>query len=61
MTKTEMKAVFETYKVFRNLEDNPEELSERLVDVKSLVTNRLTKRAKRVDDLIAIEKDKIQQ
>ena len=50
-----MQFIFETFKVSKNPEDNPEHLSERIVKVKDLVTARLTKRAKRVDDLIAIE------
>lgn len=37
------------------MEDNPEEVSERLVNVKDLVSTRLTKKTKRIDDLIAIE------
>ena len=50
-----MKAIFETFKVNRNLEDNPSELSERLVNVKDLVSTRLVRKTKRIDDLIAIQ------
>ena len=56
-----MQFIYETFKVHKNPEDNPEELSERVVKVKDLVSARLSKRAKRVDDLIAIEQDKLQQ
>ena len=49
-----MQAIFETFKVQKNIEDNPEELSERLVNVKDLVSTRLTRKTKRIDDLIAI-------
>lgn len=55
-----MIAIFETFKVYRNLEDNPEELTERLVTVKDLVSARLTRKSKRIDDLIAIQQEKIQ-
>jgi len=50
-----MQYIFESFKVNRNMEDNPEEVSERLVNVKDLVSTRLTKKTKRIDDLIAIE------
>ena len=50
-----MQFIFETFKINKNLEENPEELSDRMVKVKDLVSTRLTKRAKRVDDLIALE------
>ena len=49
-----MQAIFETFKVQKNIEDNPEELGERLVNVKDLVSTRLTRKTKRIDDLIAI-------
>ena len=55
-----MTFVFETFKVNKNLEDNPDEISERLVNVKDLVSARLTKKTKRIDDLIAIEQEKQQ-
>ena len=50
-----MENIFETYKVNRNIEDNPEEIEARLVNVKDLVSTRLTRKIKRVDDLIAIQ------
>lgn len=50
-----MENIFETYKVNRNIEDNPEEIEGRLVNVKDLVSTRLTRKIKRVDDLIAIQ------
>lgn len=49
-----MENIFETYKVNKNIEDNPEEIEGRLVNVKDLVSTRLTRKIKRVDDLIAI-------
>ena len=54
-----MQFIFESFKVNRNLEDNPDELSDRSVNVKDLVSARLTKKTKRIDDLIAIEQEKI--
>ena len=50
-----MSFLFESYKVNKNIEDNPDEITERLVNVKDLVSARLTKKTKRIDDLIAIE------
>jgi len=55
-----MSYIFETFKVNKNFEDNPEDMSARLVNVKDLVSTRLTKKSKRIDDLIAIEQEKIQ-
>ena len=55
LTQQQMIAIFETFKVNKNVEDNPEELGERLVNVKDLVTSRLTRKTKRINDLIAIE------
>ena len=49
-----MQFIFETYKVNRNVEDNPDELGERVVNVKDLVSARLTRKTKRINDLIAI-------
>lgn len=49
-----MQNIFETYKVHKNIEDNPDDLGARLVNVKDLVSTRLTRKMKRVDDLIAI-------
>ena len=49
-----MENIFETYKVNKNIEDNPEDIDQRLVNVKDLVSTRLTRKIKRVDDLIAI-------
>jgi len=40
------------------MEDNPEDIRIRLVNVKDLVSARLTKKTKRIDDLIAIEQEK---
>ena len=52
-----MEAIWETFKVKKNLEDNPEEVGERLVNVKSLVSSGLTRKARRVDELITMQKD----
>jgi hypothetical protein len=49
-----MTAIFETFKVNKNIEDNPNELGERLVNVRDLCSARLTRKTKRIDDLIAI-------
>ena len=55
LSRRQMTNIYETYKVHRNAEDNPEEVEDRLVNVKDLVSTRLTRKMKRVDDLIAIQ------
>ena len=49
-----MRNLFESYKVHKNIEENPEEMELRLVNVKDLVSTRLSRKTKRIDDLIAI-------
>ena len=39
----------------KNLEDNPDELDERIVNVKELVSSKLTRKNRRIDDLIALQ------
>lgn len=56
-----MNAILETYKVHKNVEDNPADIKQCLVNVKDLVSTRLTRKTKRIDDLIAIQQDRIQQ
>lgn len=55
LTKQEMQSIFETFKVHRNIEDNPEAIADRLVNVKDLVSTRLTRKTKRIDNIIAIQ------
>jgi len=55
-----MTAIFETFKVHKNPEENPEEIGERLVNVKDLCSTRLARKTKRIDDLIAIQQEKNQ-
>ena len=55
-----MQSIFETFKVHRNIEDNPESMADRLVNVKDLVSTRLTRKTKRIDNIIAIQQEKIQ-
>lgn len=55
-----MQFIFETFKVNKNVEDNPDDLGERIVNVKDLVSARLTRKAKRIDDLIAVQQQKDQ-
>ena len=54
----QMLFIFETFKVHKNIEDNPEEIGDRLVNVKDLVSTRLSRKSKRIDDLIAIQQQK---
>lgn len=56
-----MTAIFETFKAKKNIEDNPDDLGERVVNVKDLVSTRLKKKAKRINDLIAIQQETIQR
>ena len=43
LTKRQMTNIFESYKVHKNAEDNPVEVEQRLVNVKDLVSTRLTR------------------
>ena len=52
--------IFETYKVNKSIEDNPEELNDRLVNVRDLVSSKLSRQNRRIDDLIALQQEKIQ-
>ena len=61
LTRRQMENIFETYKVNKNIEDNPEDIDRRLVNVKDLVSTRLTRKIKRVDDLIAIQQERDQE
>jgi hypothetical protein len=47
--------------VYRNLEDNPDEIKLRVVNVKDLVSSRLQRKTKRIDDLIAIQREHEQE
>ena len=59
LTSQQMTFIFESYKVHRELEDNPAEMGERLVNVKDLVSARIKRKNKRIDDVIAIHKERI--
>jgi hypothetical protein len=52
-----LEAIWETFKIKKNLEENPEEIGERLVTVKALVSSGLTRKARRVDELINMQKE----
>ena len=49
-----MTFIFETYKVHRNMEDNPSKLGERVVSMKDLVSTRIKRKNKRINDVLAI-------
>jgi hypothetical protein len=53
--------LFESFKVKKNIEDNPEDLNERLVNARDLISARLMKKTKRIDDLIAIQREQDNQ
>ena len=46
--------IFESYKVYKNMEDNPDDINQRLINAKDLISTRLQRKTKRIDDLIAI-------
>jgi hypothetical protein len=54
MTNKLKEYLFESYKVKKNLEDNPNELDDRQIEAKDLVSARIMRKTKRIDDLIAI-------
>lgn len=55
LTKVQKQFIFETFKVHKNVEDNPEELDQRKVNMKELVSSRLSRKNRRIDDLIALQ------
>jgi hypothetical protein len=57
MTNKLKEFLFESYNVKKNLEDNPNELDDRLIDAKDLVSARIMCKTKRIDDLIAIRRE----
>lgn len=40
--------------MLKNIEDNPENLDDRLVNVRDLVSSKLTRKTRRIDDMIAL-------
>ena len=56
-----MSFIFESYKVQRNLEDNPRALGDRIVSVKDLVSTRIKRKNKRINDVLAIHQERIQR
>lgn len=57
LSKEQMEAIWETFKVKKNIEENPEDVAERLVTCKALVSSGLTRKARRVDELISMQKE----
>ncbi len=53
----EKEALFETFKVKQNIEDNPDNIDERLVSLHALANARKQSRLKRIDQLISLEAD----
>lgn len=50
--------LFESFKAHRNVEDNPDDVNDRLVNIRDLVSSRLTQKNRKIDDLIAIQREK---
>ncbi len=53
----EKEAIFESFKVKQSIEDNPDNIDERLVSLHALVNARKTAKLKRIDQLIMQEAD----
>jgi hypothetical protein len=51
-TLTQEEALWETFKVKKNLEDNPDSLDDRLVNVKEMVSSKLTRQNRRINEII---------
>lgn len=49
--------IFESFKVKKGMEDNPEEINERVVNARDIISTRLMKKNKKIDDLIAIQRE----
>lgn len=49
--------LFESYKAKRNAEDNPDDINERFINAKDIISTRLMKKNKKIDDLIAIQRE----
>ena len=49
--------LFEAFKAKRNAEDNPDDINERLINVKELLSSKLSQKNKKIDDLIAIQRE----
>ena len=49
--------IFESFKVKKGMEDNPEDINDRLVNARDIISTRLMKKNKKIDDLIAIQRE----
>lgn len=54
LTDAQLEAIWETYKVKKNLEDNPENMEDRLINVKELVSTKLSRQSRRINELIEV-------
>ena len=54
LTNKQKEYLFESYKIKKALEDNPDDINDRFIDAKDLVSARILRKTKRIDDLIAI-------
>ena len=57
MSQREKEALWESFKVKQNIEDNPDNLDDRLVNLHALLNARRTSRLKKIDQLISQEVD----
>jgi len=55
VTPQQQEALWETFKVKKNLEDNPEDMGDRLINVKELVSSKLTRHTRRINELIQVQ------
>jgi hypothetical protein len=49
--------LFESFKVRRGMEDNPDDINDRLINARDIISTRLMKKNKKIDDLIAIQRE----
>ena len=54
LSQSEKQYLYESFKVNKNPEENPDDINECIVSVRDLVSTRLQRKNKRIDDLIAI-------
>lgn len=57
LTYKEKEYVWETFKVKQYLEDNPDNLNERVVSLQALLNAKKQSRLKRINELISMEAD----
>ena len=60
LSKQQKVFIHETYKTKKSIDDTVQNIDDKLVNVKDLVSSKLTRKNRRIDDLIALQQEKIQ-